>query len=184
MNTSRSHILRHFMAVLIAVSMLMAAFPRTAQAATCADRYTVREGDTKSSISRHFDVNWEDIADASDIDASDRIRPGQRLCIPEVDNNDERPNANVRLRASATHTLLTLTISGLSQKKAIFITRVRDASVGVGGFSKLGNIKVKKSDTAKKSFTIPKELMNALYLQVCIKNASTDEMRCQTVIHP
>jgi LysM repeat protein len=171
------------MAVLIAVSVLTAAFPRPAQAATCAERYTVREGDTKSSISRRFDMDWDDIADASDIDPSDRIRPGQRLCIPEVDD-DERPNASVRLRASATHRLLTLNISGLTQKKAVFITRVRDPRVGVGGFTKLGNVKVKKGDTATKSFTIPSELLNALYLQVCIKNASTDEMRCQTVIHP
>jgi LysM repeat protein len=163
--------------------MLMAALPRPAQAATCAERYTVREGDTKSSIARHFDMDWDQIADASDIDPSDRIRTGQRLCIPELDE-DERPNPSVRLRVTATHTALTLTISGLSQKKGVFMTRVRDARVGVMGFTKLGKIKAKKGETTKQSFTIPKNLLNVLYLEVCIKNQSTDELRCQTVIHP
>jgi hypothetical protein len=80
--------------------------------------------------------------------------------------------------------VLTITLSGLSQKKGVFIARVRDASVGVGGFTKLGNIKLTKGDPTTARFNIPNELMDALYLQVCIKNASTDELRCLTVIHP
>jgi LysM repeat protein len=149
----------------------------------CDTRYTVKAGDTKTSISRRFDVDWEDIADASNIDASDRIREGQRLCIPEKGDEDQ-PNPDVRLRVSATHTRLTLTVSGLDDEKAIFIVRARDANVGIGGFFKLGRMRVEEHETTKQTFAIPTELMKILNLRVCIKNASTDEMRCQTVLHP
>jgi LysM repeat protein len=184
MKTYRSPVLRNALAILIVMSLLIAALPKTAQAATCDSYYTVRSGDTKTSIAKRFGLDWGQIADANNMETTDRIRVGQRLCIPPEESDDDRPNPNVRLRVSATHLALTLTVSGLSDKKAVFFVRVRDARVGIGGWSKLGRLKVKKGSTTKEIFLIPKEFKSTLYLQVCIKNGSTDEMKCQTVVHP
>ncbi len=183
MKINQMPVLRHAMAILIVVSMLMAAFPRPALAATCDSHYTVRSGDTKTSIARRFGLDWIAIADANDMDVTDRIVVGQRLCIPPQEDEDT-PNPDVRLRVSTSHTQLALTVSGLDDRKAVFLVRVRDANVGIGGFYKIGRMKVRENKTAKQSFDIPQALMRTLYLQVCIKNSSTDEMRCQTVLHP
>jgi len=183
MKTNRFTLLRHTLAILIVLSMLLGAFPRPALAATCESYYTVKSGDTKTSIAKKFGLDWSDIADANDMDNSDKPKVGDRLCIPFKDDEDQA-NPNMRLRVGVTHTALTLTITGMSDKKAVFIVRVRDARVGIGGFYKLGRMKAKKSSTNKATFAIPKELNKILYLQVCVKNSSTDEMICRTVLHP
>jgi LysM repeat protein len=168
---------------LIVLSMLLGAFPRPALAATCETYYTVKPGDTKTSIAKKFGLDWLDIADANDMDSTDKPVVGDRLCIP-YKNDEDQANPNMRLRVGVTHTALTLTITGLSDKKAVFIVRVRDARVSIGGFYKLGRMKAKKSSTNKATFAIPKELNKTLYLQVCVKNSTTDEMICRTVVHP
>ena len=184
MNTNRLPVLRHALAILIVLSMFLAASPRPALAANCDSHYIVKSGDTKTTIAKKFGLDWTAIADANDMDVTDRIEVGQRLCIPPHDEDKETPNPDVKLKVSATHTLLTLTISGLDDKKAVFLARVRDAKVGIGGFFKLGRMKVKENKSVKQSFAIPKELMSTLYLQVCVKNSTTNEMKCRTVIHP
>jgi LysM repeat protein len=183
MKINRFTLLRHTVAILIVLSMLLGAFPKPAQAATCRTYYTVKEGDTKTSIAKKFGLDWTEIADANDMKVTEKPQVGDRLCIPFKDDEDQA-NPNMRLRVAATHTVLTLTITGLSDKKGVFIVRVRDARVGVGGFYKLGRMKAKKSTTNKATFAIPKELSKTLYLQVCAKNSSTDEMICHTVLHP
>lgn len=184
MNTNRYPVLRHALAILIVLSMFLAASPRPALAATCDSHYVVKAGDTKTSIAKRFGLDWSAIADANDMDVTDRIKVGQRLCIPPEDNEEDTPNPDVKLRVSATHTLLNLTVSGLDDKKAVFLVRVRDVNVGIGGFYKLGRMKVKENKTVKQGFAIPTALMKTLYLQVCIKNSTTNEMKCRTVLHP
>jgi len=183
MKINRFTLLRHTLAVLIVLSLLLGAFPRPALAASCDSYYTVKSGDTKSSIARKFGIDWSDIADANDMDSTDKPQVGDRLCIP-FKNDEDQANPNVKLKVGITHTALTLTITGLSDKRSVFIVRVRDARVGIGGFYKLGRMKAKKSSTNKTTFAIPKELNKTLYLQVCVKNSTTDEMICRTVIHP
>ncbi len=183
MKTNRLTLLRHTLATLVVLSLLLGAFPRPALAASCDSYYTVKSGDTKTSIAKKFGLDWPDIADANDMDSTDRPQVGDRLCIP-FKNDEDEANPNMKLKVGVTHTALTITITGLSDKKAVFIVRVRDAKVGIGGFYKLGRLKAKKSSTNKTTFSIPKELNNTLYLQVCVKNQTTDEMICRTVVHP
>lgn len=177
--------LRHALAVLIILSLVLGAFPKPAEAATCDTYYTVKSGDTKTKIARLYKVKWREIADANDLEEPYNLKIGQRLCIPFTDEDDEeKANPNLRLRISVSHTLVTLTVSGLSDKKAVFMVRMRDATIGIGGWTKLGRLKAKKSSTSKESFRIPKEFNNTLYLRVCVKNSSTDELTCQVAVHP
>jgi len=183
MKINRITLLRHTLAILVVLSMLLGAFPKPALAASCESYYTVKSGDTKTSIAHKFGIDWSDIADANDMDNTDKPVVGDRLCIPFKDDKD-LANPNVKLKVGITHTALTITITGLSDKRSVFIVRVRDARVGIGGYYKLGRLKAKKSSTNKATFSIPKELNKTLYLQVCVKNSTTDEMICRTVIHP
>ena len=183
MKTILKATLRHSLAVVIVLSMLLVALPQTAQAATCDSYYRIKSGDTKSSIAELFDLKWSDIADANDLGSGYIPKVGQRLCIPEKSTDDE-DNPNVKLKVTTTHTLLTLTITGLSDKKTVFMIRARDTRVGVGGWYKLGRMKVKKSATNKDQFAIPTQLQKTPYLQVCAKNSTTNEMICRTIVHP
>lgn len=182
MKTVLKATLRHSLAILIVLSMLLAASPQTAQAATCDTYYRIKSGDTKSSIAELFDLKWSEIADANDLRSGYIPKVGQRLCIPESNNNEDNPN--VKLSATSTHTLLTLKITGLSDKKAVFVIRTRDSRVGVNGWYMLGRMKAKKNTTNKDVFAIPTQLLKTTYLQVCAKNQTTNEMVCRTVIHP
>jgi LysM repeat protein len=183
MKINRFTLLRHTLASLIVVSMLLGAFPRPALAATCKSYYNVKSGDTKTSIAKKFGLDWSDIADANDMKVTEKPQVGDRLCIP-YKNDKDQANPNMKLKVAVTHTVVTLTITGMSDKRSVFIVRVRDARVGVGGFYKLGRMKAKKSSTNKATFAIPKGLSKTLYLQVCVKNSTTDEMICRTVLHP
>ena len=177
--------LRHAFAVLILLSMILGAFPRQAQAATCDTYHTVKSGDTKSRIAQLYKVKWREIADANDMDDSDDLVIGERLCIPfSAEDEEDKANPDLRMRISLAHTTVTVTVSGLSDKKAVFLVRMRDATVGVGGWQTLGRLKAKKSSTSKVTFPIPREFRNTLYLRVCIKNSSTDELTCQVALHP
>ena len=176
--------LRHSLAVLIVLSMVLGAFPKPAQAATCDTYYTVKSGDTKSRIAQLYKITWREIAEANDLEEPYNLTVGQRLCIPFSEDDEERPNPNINIKVSVTHTTMTITVSGLSDKKAVFIVRTRDATIGIGGWQNLGRLKGKKSTTTKGIFIIPKQLIKTLYLQVCLKNSSTDELTCRTVVHP
>ena len=50
------------------------------------DTYTVKSGDTLSSIGQALDVPWLDIARSNGIRSPYRITPGQKLTIPKVSN--------------------------------------------------------------------------------------------------
>ncbi|HEY5671302.1 MAG TPA: LysM peptidoglycan-binding domain-containing protein [Anaerolineales bacterium] len=185
MRIHQSSFLRHTFAILIILAMVLGAFPNAAQAATCDTYYTVKSGDTKTKIAKLYKIKWREIAEANDLEEPYNLKVGQKLCIPyNADDDEELANPKLRLRVSATHTIVTLTLSGLSDKKAVFIVRMRDATIGIGGWQKLGRIKLKKNSTSKETFRIPKEFKNTLYLRVCIKNSSTDELTCQVVLHP
>ncbi|MFF0009574.1 peptidoglycan-binding protein [Streptomyces tibetensis] len=47
-----------------------------------AGSYTVKDGDTLSSIGRALGVDWKILAAANDLDAPYAIRPGQKLLVP------------------------------------------------------------------------------------------------------
>jgi LysM repeat protein len=169
----------------VAITSLAAALPQPAQAATCASYYYVKAGDTPVGIAQNFDMKWGLIAKANNLEYPYSLKVGQRLCIPPKDTEEEDKDATkFKYTVTATRSAITITISGLSTKKAGFNVRARNATGTVGGWVLLGRIKAKKGSTTKVIYTIPPELRNITYIQVCLKNVTTDELTCKTVIHP
>ena len=71
-----------FLAVTLAI--LFGSFAVTpAQAATCAEYYTVKSGDTLYRIGLKYNLLWTTIAKANNITDGNKIYAGQSLCIPK-----------------------------------------------------------------------------------------------------
>lgn len=167
----------------LALTWALAALPQPVQAVTCARYHIVKAGDTTSSIAHTYKLKWREIAQANNLTYPYNLKVGQKLCIPTTSAIPTAAAVADRLKMSARAVGSTVTISVTSSEKAAFYVRVRDAGVGVGGWFKLGILRAKKNTQTSLSFTLPKELRDKLYLQVCLKNGTTDELACRTVIH-
>ena len=185
--TQRSSVSRLSLTLVLVLTLFLAALPQPAQAATCRTYHYVRAGDTTVSIAQTYGLKWREIADANNLDYPYDLDVGDRLCIPPKDNNNDDDDENTtefKLGITATHTAISVTVSGLDVKKAVFNVRIRNASTGVGGWVKLGRLKAVKKKTTKMVFSVPAEFRSTLYIQVCLKNMTTDELDCRTVVHP
>jgi hypothetical protein len=170
--------------LLLALTWALAALPQPARAATCARYHLVRAGDTTASIAHTYKLKWREIAQANNLVYPYNLKVGQRLCIPTTSTTSAAATAADRLKMNVRATGHTLTITVTSSEKAAFYVRVRDAGVGVGGWYKLGILRAKKNTSTSASFSLPRPLWDKLYLQVCLKNGTTDELACRTVIQP
>lgn len=194
MNT---HPVKLAFAFLVAIALIAGSFPQTAQAATvCASYYTVQEGDTTPKISHTFGLKWREIADANDLDKVWKPVAGTSLCIPAegsatttgtsgsgITTTTSVPSdSKASYSAQAVGKNVNITGSNFTKKESFFV-KVRDASQNVGGWIKIGNFKIPKNTTKTQSFQLPDSLRSKLYLDVCLKNAMTDEVLCRTVQH-
>ena len=183
------------LSLLAAIALLMALFPQPAQAATCVAYYVVQEGDTTPKIAHTFNLKWGDIADANDLDPGDKLVVGDRLCIPPgskdessstgggtstfLPDTDSKAKFSVYISSGKMH----LSLSKFSINH-VYLVKVRDVAVGVDGWEKLEKIKVKKKTTYNLVLNVPKDLRNTLFLSVCLKDQTSDELVCRTAINP
>jgi len=168
-------------AVAVCIAMLLAvmatALPQPALAKTpCDYYYKVKDGDTTPKIAHTFGLKWKEIALANNIKDPSKLKVGQILCIPPKAYTTETTFVTVIGRR------IQITASGFSTKN-VFYVKVRDGSVGLGGWYKIGTFKIDKNKKVTDTYSLPKELSHALYVTVCLKNATTDELICRTVVH-
>lgn len=171
-------------AALLAATLPAAALPQPALAATCGAYHIVKEGDTTSKIAQTYGLRWREIAEANDMEYPYKLKVGQRLCIPIESRADTiADNAReIKMTASVVGNTVRVSVSGLAKKQAYYV-KVRDATLSVGGWDKLGVMRAKKTETTSASFSLPRDLRQTLYLQVCLKNGTNDELACRTVVH-
>ena len=170
-----------FTAIAVCLAMLLAviasALPHPAIAKTpCDSYYKVKEGDTSSKIAHTFGLKWKEIALANNIKDPSKLKVGQVLCIPPKAYTTETIFVTVIGRR------VQITASGFTTKN-LFYVKVRDGSVGLGGWYKIGVFKIDKNKKVTETYVLPKELSQAQLVTVCLKNATTDELLCRTVVH-
>ncbi len=171
------------LSLLLVVTLVSAALPQPAQAATCRTYHTVKSGDTTVSIAKTYGLKWRVIAEANDMEYPYDLDVGDKLCIPPKAEDDDTNIADeLKMTVKAVGNTVTITVKGLTAK-ASFYVRARDGNASVGGWHKLGVMRAKKKVTSSTSFILPRELREKLYLQICLKNGTTDEMACRTVVH-
>lgn len=170
-------------AVFALVSILAPlAFAAPAQAAVvCRAYHTVVEGDRTPTIAHTYGLRWREIAKANNLEDMEKLIVGTVLCIPSDDAITNQNKPKTTLIAYTVNHRLTLTASG-GDHKYVYIVKVRDLTSGVGSWEKIGRLKVNKKSTATASFTIPDKFKSAIYLEVCLKNQTTDEKICRTVL--
>lgn len=193
MKTPVQYGIRMLISALLALAVLAASVPQPAAAATCATYYTVQEGDTTVKIAKSHGVKWREIAIANKIKYPyDDFEVGQQLCIPpkstSSSNSSSSSNTNentntvkAQVSVSISGNRLVITVSKLV-KKSVFYVKVREASVGVGGWEKVGTLKAPKTDAKTISLTLPDEFRNDTYLNVCLKDMTTDELICRSAV--
>lgn len=190
------HYLKLAVASFIVLALVAAALPHAALAATtCSSYYTVVEGDTTPKISHTFGYKWRDIADANDLDRAWKPVAGTQLCLPAgstkvkssskagVTTDTSVPSdSKASFSAQVNRKQVTITASDFT-KKQVFFVKIRDANERTGGWTKIGNFKIPKNSAKTQTYQLPQGFRDTAYIDVCLKNASTDELICRTVLN-
>jgi LysM repeat protein len=176
--------------LILVLGMVMAIVPGSAQAATCASNHTVQEGDTTVSIAQFYGVKWGSIAWANNLKEPYRLTPGQVLCIPEEDikgkdADEEEDDESKSTFDDATFTVtvdrVQVSVAGLKSKN-FFVVKARELVPSVSEWSKMGELKVEKNQKVSQFFYLPGSMEDSALISVCLKNSTTDELTCQTVV--
>lgn len=178
------------LSTLLILVVLVSAIPHKVLATkACETYYTVREGDTTPYIAHTHYLKWREIAEANGMKTSDRIMVGQQLCIPASDiipsgKPLSAPTSDRygTMTASIFAGRLSLSLSRFYQDH-VYLVKVRDPAVGIGGWSKLGYIRIKDTTSASTVFEIPQSYRHLPQLWVCLKDQGTNELICRTVLN-
>jgi LysM repeat protein len=166
----------------LALAVLAASLPQPVQAATdtvaCDTYYTVKAGDTTGSIAQHFGLKWKEIADANNLKYPYKLKVGQKLCIPAQNTTNEKITLSVVVRGGSV-----IIKASKASTKSVFNIKVRAGNASVGGWYKIGSLKVPKTTAVTGVYSLPKDLLKISPITVCLKNASTDQLICRTVVH-
>jgi hypothetical protein len=171
--------------VLVVFAILAAALPQPAQAQTndCITTHVVQSGETTGQIAHRYDMKWRQIARANDLPVPTTLKTGQRLCIPDLDDDDETTSTSASsFSVTVAGGRVFVTINKLSVR-SVFNVKARATEVGVGGWRKLGNLKVGRNETVSTVYSLPNALKDSTYISVCFKNVTTDELICTSTIN-
>lgn len=172
------------LSLLLALAVALAVFPARASAATvtCTAYYTIQKDDTTSKIAKTFNLKWKQIAVANKMTYPYKLTPGKVLCIPPKDFSvDPSTSPGAVLKVTTVNNRLTVTVSNTTARRSYYV-RVREVSNSVGGWYKLGSLRVPKNTVVIHNYNLPSKLSGAIYLEVCLKDATTDERICRTVL--
>jgi LysM repeat protein len=182
------------LSLLLVLALLIGALPGTALAAepaqSCTPNYTVKSGDTLSSIAFAHNVNWQDIASANNLQSPYVLTIGQAICIPGA---AATTTSTTGATTSTTATKgFTITVTGNRvviavtkySKKAIYFARASDGSRFNPTWDRLGRLRTDKNGNAKVSFQLPRGLRYTTELEICLKNVRTDDVSCVKQLNP
>jgi murein DD-endopeptidase MepM/ murein hydrolase activator NlpD len=179
--------------LIMVLAMLMGALPGVALAAepaqSCTANYTVKSGDTLSSIAANNNVNWQDIASANNLSSPYVLTIGQALCVPGAAATSTSSTGTSTTTATKGFTIATagnrlvITVTKFS-KKATYYVRANDGSRDNNNWLRLGRLRVDKNGNAEVSFQMPKGLRNTTEMAICLKNVRNDDVNCVKQINP
>jgi LysM repeat protein len=164
-------------AVLVAFALLAAALPRPAQAAVnavCEKTITVQAEDTINKLAKKYETTVNKIARANDLEKPYVLTVGQSLCIPA----ERQPSSSYTWSAVLKNG--EVTVSGEKFKKQHpFHIKVREDFDSP--WYKLGKVTANKTGELDKEFKLPKAVVKANVLYVCLKDGVTDYLDCKRV---
>ena len=105
--------------------------------------YTVKKGDTLGRIAKKFDLDAEELEELNDLDSED-LRPGQKLILEAVTENDYTKNSPILSEARLSEDIKTLAASpelssfGMKERLILFAKKMLDIPYRFGGSTFMG----------------------------------------------
>jgi LysM repeat protein len=187
-----------FFSLMLALALVVSAIPQgPAAAQNCKFRHTVEAGDTISYVANLYQIDWQQIADANNLQPPYVIAVGQVLCIPggtnpgtgnTNDNTNTNANANDNGNGNGNNAggpTLTVTpgfnniyiaVENFKPRTSYY---VRVFPRGVNGVSyRIGNFTTNRSGDFADWFKLPNYVPRSLDMGVCVKNVWTDAVSC------
>jgi LysM repeat protein len=171
--------------LMLVLAVLAAAVPLrggAALAASCDLTHVVKEGETTGQIAHRYDMKWSEIAKENSLKPPYELEAGQQLCIPTGDDDEPKAATKAVISVTVAGGHVFITVDKFSARSVLTL-KARAANVGVGGWSKLGTIKVDKNEKLSTVFSLPSTLRDDTYINVCLKNVTTDELTCRTTVN-
>lgn len=156
---------------------------------SCAVSHTVKAGETLSSIASLYDVTWQEIAEANNLQDPYTIFVGQVLCIPESsgtsttepdDNNSQTSGSSPSFEVEYIDELfIRLKVVNYPENQSHWIRAgVFTQRWIFTQFEVIDRFRTTDNGTADVYVRLPKEYRNQ-DLVICIKNAFTDVNQCE-----
>jgi len=175
------------MTILLILSLLAGIFPQNAFAAKekCRWYHEVARLDTLDKLFRRYGVAANQVAHANDLKSPYTIYVGQTLCIPA----EKDPDVKGKVSSSQAAARAVYFTAGRTETHALVYTynypkntvRVKayNAAARSPKMYDLGFIDIAKTGNQRYlTFKLPKALVNAADLRVCLKDRKTGNLQC------
>lgn len=178
-------------AFFLTLALIAGALPQVAMAApapsttvTCVKYHNVESGDTLSAISVKYDVSIAELAAANNLKEPYTLFVGQRLCIPGSTTSTTTTTTTAKKTgwtATREGNYLVISVTNFP-KKANYYVKIKKGTLAVKEpWVKIGILRTKKNTDVTRYFKLPKNFTEPALFTVCIKNAKTDAVQCQTI---
>jgi hypothetical protein len=191
--TSKPRVAVRIFSMILVAALLAGALPQFVLAAppntilqTCARTHVVESGDTLSSISVTYDISVAEIAAANNLVEPYTLVIGQNLCIPgsapttpsgsSTTSASDKPGFTIQRQGNN----LVIVASNYPQRSNFYVKIKKGRLASSEPWVKLGILRTKKNDEVARSFRLPKSFYNSPQFQVCLKNAKSDGISCQS----
>jgi hypothetical protein len=179
--------------VAAALLVLAALATQTASAAPCKFKYKVQAGDTLIIVADLFQTDWQDIAEASELEEPYVLQVGQVLCIPngvapqDTDSGQTSttsPTGQASLTAEANFLNVAVIVENFPKNHVYYVRVANEAEkvqyplANVPVFYKIGRLKTDKNGNYAGYFPLPKYFPLTQVLTLCLKDPFTDKTYC------
>lgn len=178
--------------ILLIVAFLAGSLPDPVLAATpaattaCTTRYTVKSGDTLSSIALQYKINWLDLAAANSLTSPYTIYIDQVLCIPSSASTTTSSSTSSSGKAGFSVALagrfLIIKASNYPKNSIFYVKAAKGHFQMESPIVKLGMLRTFKKVSVVAIYRLPKAWSTTKYIRVCLKNVRTDVNDCQTAV--
>lgn len=183
----RFNILPRFVAVALSLVIVLGALAMPAAqpalaATSCSTTHIVQAGETTGQIAHRYDLKWAEIAKANKLHFPYDLKAGQELCIPGESSTTSTSETKAVITVTVSKGRIFLNTNKFSTA-SVFNVKVRDATTGIGGWEKLGKLRVEKNTKTSNTYSLPSSLRDVLTVSVCLKNVTTDELLCRSALN-
>lgn len=170
-------------AILLCLALLVG-MARAQSPSACLDRFLVRPGDSLTGIANIYGFDWRVIAELNDLRSPYDLYAGQWLCLPakvgaEAAASTPHPSRVPRWTARISGKWVEIQIYNFPARNAYVVKAAGSQAQPDEPVYKLGTLRTKKGGDLLARFPLPEELREIAQIEICLKNATTDELACQ-----